>query len=289
MMLITGGAGMAMQALRFFLEESSKPYQAFLHKELDISDLEGVKKLLEFYQADWLVNGAAYTKVDSAENESAIAIRVNDRGPCILARACSERAAMLLHLSTDYVFDGSHTSPYREDDPPVPLSEYGRTKRAGEIGVLQASSRNLVVRTSGLYGAGGRNFVHSILSQARLGKPLRIVDDQVLSPTWTGSLAGALLNLIEIDASGIVHFSNIGGCSWFEFAEAIIEEALDRNWLEEKPEMLRIGAAELKQPACRPAYSVLDCSLYAKLTCCPVESWKMALRSYFNSCTETPT
>ena len=287
MLLITGGGGMAMQALRSLLEESSIPHRAFLHRELDIADPEAVQKLLESRQIRWLVNGAAYTKVDGAESENVEAQRVNDQGPRVLARACAERGVPMLHLSTDYVFDGSRTTPYCEDDPPAPMSGYGRTKRAGEIGVLRASEKNLVIRTSGLYGAGGGNFVHAIIRQLRLGKPLRVVDDQELCPTWTVSLAGALVNLIEKEASDIVHFCDGEGCNWFEFTETILDEAFGRGWVSAKPELVAIKTTELQQSARRPPYSVLDCTRYEKLTGMKRDSWQTTLHSYLDSCTET--
>ena len=154
--------------------------------------------------------------------------------------------------------------------------------------MLRASEKNLVVRISGLYGAGGGNFVHTILRQARLGRPLRVVDDQVFSPTWTGSLAMALVNLVEKEASGIVHFCNGACCSWYEFTETILEEALVRGWISAKPELVAIKTTELQQPARRPPYSVLDCTRYEKLTGMKRDSWQTTLRSYFENYTELP-
>ena len=244
--------------------------------ELDVADGPAVRALVAQVRPDVVFNATAWNRVDAAEAEPGPAFAVNAAAPHLLARAAREVGALLVHVSTDYVFDGTATRPYREDDPPRPLSVYGASKLAGETLVAASGADHLVVRTSGVLGRGGSgqkggSFVERIVAQARAGKPLRVVSDQVFAPTCASDLAEALLSLVEKGARGLVHVTNAGACSWHELAVA----ALAASGLAAPVE--RIAAAELGLAARRPAYSVLDTSRYAQLGLPPLRSWREAL------------
>jgi dTDP-4-dehydrorhamnose reductase len=214
--------------------------------------------------------------VDAAETERDAAFAVNARGPAHLARAAREASALLVHYSTDYVFDGASSRPYREDDPPSPLSVYGASKLEGERLVAAAGGPHLVVRTSGVLGRGGSeqkggSFVERIVAQARAGRPLRVVADQVFAPTSAVDLAAASVALVRAGARGLVHVTNAGSCSWHELARAAVAAAgLDAP-------VEPISLSDLRLPARRPAYSVLDTERARSLGLPPLRSWRDAL------------
>jgi dTDP-4-dehydrorhamnose reductase len=250
--------------------------------DLDIRDRQAVMEVLNWLSPSYVVNGAAYTDVDACETNEQHAIDVNGRGPEHLAAACRRLGAAIVHVSTDFVFDGSNRRPYLPDDRPNPVSAYGRSKLYGETAVRSAGCQSLIVRTSWLFGAGGKNFVDEILKRAAAGEPLRVVSDQVGRPTLADDLADAIIRLIDCEARGIVHFANAGHCSWYEFAEAIVHAASYTNPV--KP----ICTAELARPARRPAYSVLDCSDYTRITGQRPRPWQSALHDYLFTCLELP-
>jgi len=212
--------------------------------ELDVTDAAAVREALA---GATVINCAAYTDVDGAEGHSAAAQAVNEEG----ARNVAEAAARVLYVSTDYVFDGSKGEPYVESDPTAPLQEYGRSKLAGERATAEANPDHLIVRSSWLFGAGGRNFVETILGLAGERDELRVVDDQVGCPTFTGHLAEALLTLAAGDERGLLHVTGAGSCSWFEFAREIVERAGVACQVQP------CSSDEFPRPASRPAYSVL--------------------------------
>ncbi|HEY8153276.1 MAG TPA: dTDP-4-dehydrorhamnose reductase [Myxococcota bacterium] len=251
--------------------------------ELDIADRAGLLRFLEGLAAPLVVvNAAAFTHVDRCEREPAAAWRANVEGPERLAEICQERGYRLVHVSTDYVFAGDGTRPYREDDPPAPRSEYGRSKLEGERRVLARCPSALVVRTSWVFGRG-RNFIAAILAQARerrltgAATPLRVVDDQRGRPTYAVDLAAGIRTLVEADARGLYHVANLGEATWWEVARASLDEAgfgdlgIDR-----------IQTQDLSLPAPRPKYSVLDSSKAEALGVRP-RGWRDALRAYLRS------
>lgn len=243
---------------------------------IDITDIERVRAALP--ACDVVINGAAFTRVDDAEKEVELSRRINADGAGNVARVCAERGARLLHISTDYVFDGKKGSAYDESDPTNPLSVYGVTKWEGEVLVREAGGSSLIVRTQSLYGVNGRNFVKAIINQIRQGKnALRVVSDQVSSPTYTRHLADALLRLAGLDHTGIVHVASRGACSWHAFAVAIVKQ-LGRPDVVVQP----MPAAELKYPAPRPAYSELSTKLYSSWTGHTMPSWEEGLRAYMS-------
>ncbi len=193
--------------------------------ELDIRDCEAVYSALSELRPGIVVNAAAYTDVDGCETNIELATAVNGQAPGHVARVCHEIGAMLVHFGTDFVFDGESERPYHEDDAANPLSVYGRSKWEGERAIGNAGCRHLIVRTSWLFGPGGRNFVEAILLRAKSGEPLRVVTDQVGRPTLAADLAEAVVRLLDAGAQGTVHFANSGQCSWFEFAQEIVRQA----------------------------------------------------------------
>jgi len=198
-------------------ERSGHEVTALGHAELDVTDATAVESALRRDRPQWVVNCAAYTRVDDAEAEAEAAMRVNGEGAGIVAHAARAAGATALYPSTDYVFDGTKEGDYVESDAVAPLSSYGRSKLAGE----RASEGHLVVRSSWLFGAGGRNFVETMLGLAARRDELRVVDDQVGSPTFTAHLAEGLVGLMEAEARGIRHLAAGGSCSWRDFAREI--------------------------------------------------------------------
>jgi dTDP-4-dehydrorhamnose reductase len=248
--------------------------------QLDIMDLEAVRAAVARVQPDVVINAAAYNKVDAAEGAPADALSVNAAGPLHLARAAAEARALLVHVSTDYVFDGAQSRPYVEDDPPRPINAYGVSKRAGEMMVEALGAPALVVRTSGVFGPGGSrakggSFVDRILERARSGAPLRVVNDQTFSPTYAPDLAEALIALIDRGARGMVHVANAGECTWYDLAVA----ALDAGGV--KAQVVPIATLDLGLPARRPPYSVLSTRRYADMAARPLRSWRAALADLF--------
>jgi dTDP-4-dehydrorhamnose reductase len=225
---------------------------ALSHLELDITDAAVVREAISVAEPDAVVNCAAWTDVDGAEEEELDATTVNGAGAGRLARAAAAAGAWTVHVSSDYVFDGSKRDPYLESDPTGPISAYGRSKLAGELEVaLHARGSHTIVRSSWLFGAGGPCFPATILRLAAERDELSVVDDQVGCPTFTGHLARALLVLAEQRPLGIVHVAGGGSCSWFEFATEIVSSA--RLQCDVRP----CSTRDMPRPARRPAYSVL--------------------------------
>jgi len=244
---------------------------------LDVTDEPAVFAFVAQVKPDVVFNATAWNRVDAAEAEPERAFVVNAHAPRTLARAAADVGARLVHVSTDYVFDGLSPRPYGEEDEPRPLSVYGASKLEGERNVLAAGAQHLVVRTSGVLGRAGSaqkggSFVDRILEQARAGKPLRVVADQTFAPTFADELADALIALARSPARGLVHVTNAGSCTWHELALAALREAGSAA------PVAAIKAAELKLPARRPAYSVLDNSRYLSLGLTQPRRWQDALR-----------
>jgi len=241
--------------------------------ELDITRDDG--GLERIPACDWVVNCAGYTDVDGAESNSEKAFAVNGGGVGRIAEVCKRKGVPLMHISTDYVFDGTSAVPYREDAAVKPLNVYGKSKLAGEKAVQASGVKYVIVRTQSLFGLHGNSFVKAILARLEKGnEPLKVVSDQVSSPTYTVHLAGAILRLLEKGKQGIVHVSASGECSWYAFACAIAAKV--------KPDarILPVTSAEYVRPARRPAYSVLDKGLYARWTDHRMPSWEEGLAGY---------
>jgi dTDP-4-dehydrorhamnose reductase len=244
---------------------------ALEHADLDVTDARRVERAVSRAVPDAVVNCAGWTDVDGAEADPDGAARLNSDAAGVVAAAAADVETPVIHLSTDYVFDGEKGAPYIESDPPGPLSVYGRTKLDGEYEVAGANPRHFVVRSSWLFGANGRNFVETML---RLGRDLGevvVVRDQVGCPTYTGHLADALVRLLDGDDYGLHHIAAGGECSWFEFAEEIFRQA------GVECRTLSSTTDEFPRPARRPAYSVLGTEREYALY---LPHWREGLRSY---------
>lgn len=277
--LVTGARGQLGSALVARLAQRGERVVAKGAEELDVADERALAQALERERPAVVLNAAAYTDVDGCERDAARAEAVNARAPAVLARLCASAGATLVHVSTDYVFDGLATRPLREDDPVGPLSTYARSKLAGERAVLEASSDVLVLRTSWVYGRG-RNFVATMVARARalradpaLG-PLRVVDDQHGSPTWAEDLADGLLALLSRRARGLYHLANRGVASRLELARFALDVAGYADL-----EIVPVKTADFPLPAQRPLYSALDCARAERLGVA-LRPWREAVRAY---------
>jgi dTDP-4-dehydrorhamnose reductase len=221
---------------------------------------------------DWVVHAAAATDVDGCERNPAMADAVNAEGTRRIAEGCRRAGAGLVYISTDFVFDGGQAIPYVETDAPRPLSAYGRSKLAGEKAVRDVASRWVIARTAWLYGVHGRNFVKTIVAKAAAGESLRVVDDQVGSPTYAGDLAAALAQLMAEGLTGVFHLTNAGSCSWYEFTREILRQA----GFGATP-VAPMTSRELNRPAQRPAFSVLANTAWQAAGQPPLRPWSDAL------------
>ncbi len=243
--------------------------------ECDITSPEACRDVVAETAPELLINAAAFTNVDACEIEEEQCFAVNALGVRNLALACRETGIVLVHFSTDYVFDGTKGSPYREDDPTGPINVYGRSKLEGEHYLRESGTPYLLVRTAWLYGNRGKNFVKAILERARNHGRLEVVDDQIGSPTYSGDLAAAVRVLVEGGHRGVFHVTGRGTCSWYEFARKILQCA----GLEDVA-IAPIGSNRLQRPARRPAYSVLSNRKFIETTGRAMRYWQIALQDY---------
>ncbi len=272
--VVTGAGGMLGRALVPALAAAGHEATALTREHADVTRLEDLRRALSASRPDWVVHLAAFTRVDECESQADHAHLVNGLGARNAAQAAAEVGAAILTLSTDYVFPGDGTRPCREYDPTGPRSVYGATKLAGELGAREVNPRHVIVRTAWLYGQGGANFVDTILARARLGEPLRVVDDQRGSPTSTFDLAPALVRLAEAGQYGTYHCTNSGECSWHELAVHVLR----RSGL--AASVARIDSATLARPALRPAYSVMSNLMFEHVTGHRMPHWQDAVDRY---------
>jgi dTDP-4-dehydrorhamnose reductase len=277
--MVTGARG---QVGRAFIAAVPAGTQilAVTHGELDIGDAAAVDRLVDSTQPDVIVNAAAYTAVDRAEAEPELAQLVNTAGPAHLAGAAATRGARLIHISTDFVFDGMSSAPYRPDDPTNPLSVYGTTKLGGEVAVREIlGDRSVVLRTAWVYDATGRNFLLTMLRLMREKGMVRVVADQFGTPTAAHSIAAAIWALIANPTlAGTFHWTDSGVASWYDFAVAIAEEWALSTKADSPAKVIPIGASDYPTPAKRPRFSVLDkTSTVAALGLTPFH-WRQNLR-----------
>ncbi|MBG6106736.1 dTDP-4-dehydrorhamnose reductase [Frigoribacterium sp. CG_9.8] len=268
--LITGAAGMLGQDLQKAF--AGRDVTALNRVGLDVTDLDTVRAAVVGH--DVVINASAYTRVDDAESHEEEAFAVNATGAHNLAIAASEVGAKLVQVSTDYVFDGSATSPYEESTPRNPISAYGRTKAEGERLALAANpDGTYIVRTAWLYGAGGPNFAKTMLRLAASHDTVSVVNDQLGQPTWTGDLARQIVELLDADAApGVYHATNSGEASWFDFATEIFRV----NGLDPQ-RVTTTTSADYVRPAPRPDYSVLGHDAWARAGISPMRNWRAAL------------
>jgi len=277
--LITGGTGMLAQAFAHQLGLAGKTVALLGRAELNVADDASVAIAIDRHRPAVIINCAAYTKVDHCEKDPQAAFAVNQTGPAILARHARRLGIRLVHFSTDYVFDGTVRRPLLTTDPLGPASAYGKSKLAGEQAIqAEMSDGFLILRTAWLYGPGGANFVATMVNAARAKKNLKVVCDQIGSPTYTRDLADATLALLGSDAAGIFHAANAGQTNWFEFTRHILKAfEIDHpvspittaDWFAMKPDS-----------AIRPAYSVLDTSSLTSASGYTFRPWQEALAEY---------
>jgi len=247
-------------------------------EEMDIQKEDETVTKIEKLGPEIVVHTAAYTDVDGCELDKEKAFAVNAEGTKHVALAVSKCRAKMVYLSTDYVFDGEKGEPYLESDSPHPLNVYGHSKLKGEQYVQEWIKDSLIIRTEWLYGPFGKNFVGSILQQAREKSTLSIVNDQIGSPTYTADLAKAICELIQFDARGIFHVTNSDLCTWYAFGQAILKlSGVNRV------SVLPISSKELGRPAARPSYSALDCQKLKKETGWTMRPWSEALKDYLST------
>lgn len=257
--LVTGAQGQVGRAV-IAAAAASVRVEGVAHAELDVTERDAVRRRVLQSLPDVVVNSAGYTAVDRAESEPELAYRINEDGARNLASAAAEAGARLIHLSTDFVFDGARSSPYRPSDAPHPVSVYGASKLAGENAVREVLADGAVVlRTAWVYAARGQNFVNTMLRLMRERGTVRVVGDQIGTPTAAHSLAAAIWRLIERPAiGGVLHWTDLGVASWYDFAVAIAEEGAARGLVPTTVTVTQIASDEYPTPARRPAYSVLD-------------------------------
>jgi dTDP-4-dehydrorhamnose reductase len=259
------------------LETAGHEVLELARSDADVTKAGALTHSLKMFQPDWVFHLAAFTRVDDCESQPDRAYAVNTLGARNTALAAAGCGAALLLVSTDYVFDGRATRPYREYDAAGPQSIYAASKWAGEQAVREAHARHLIVRTAWLFGRGGHNFVDTIHRKARAGEPLKVVDDQRGSPTWTQDLAQAMVRLAALNAFGTYHVTNSGDCTWWELAHYLVGRAGLALPVE------RTSTADLARPAARPAYSVLSNHLYECVTSERMPHWQDATDRYLKS------
>jgi len=276
--LLTGCRGQLGRELKRSLECLGRVVACDRH-QLDLAQPDALRAAVRSIAPAAIVNAAAYTAVDKAETEPAQADAINALAPGILAEEARRAGALLIHYSTDYVFDGRKPEPYGEDDATAPLSAYGRSKLAGEQAIAAAGGRHLIFRTSWVYGLHGSNFMKTMLRLGRERKELRVVGDQIGAPTWTRHLADvAALVLARRDRpDGLYHLAAAGETSWHGYAEAIFAEARSAGLLQDLPVIHRIDSADYPLPAARPANSRLDCTRFRRDFGLDLPDWRVGL------------
>jgi dTDP-4-dehydrorhamnose reductase len=275
--LVLGGGGQIARAVHA-LAPAQHDVMIKTRAQLDIGDASGVARTLKEVRPSWVVNGAAYTAVDLAEDQPQQAIAANDTAVGVLTNAAAQAGCGLVHVSTDFVFDGKTNRAYLPSDPTNPLSVYGLSKFGGERRVLQ-SADGIVLRTAWVYAAAGRNFVLTMLKLMRERQEIRVVCDQIGAPTWASSAAAAIWGLMEMNApGGIYHWTDSGVASWYDFAVAIEEEARLKGLLKRAVPIVPIRSDEYPTRAQRPAFSILDTASTRALIKVPAHHWRHNLR-----------
>ena len=281
--LVLGAAGQLGRACMDCAPETIAT-QGFSRASCDVTDDVALRRVMDEVDPHIVINAAAYTAVDAAEEDRDMAEAVNADAPAMLSAICAQRGARLVHLSTDFVFDGRSPRPYLPDSSPAPLGFYGASKWRGEQAVLAGDARHVVVRTSWVYGPGGRNFVLTMLRLMREQGTVRVVNDQIGSPTSTQGLAKICWRLADRDdARGVYHWSDDGAISWYDFACGIHHEALALGLLSAPASVEPIPTTAFPTKAQRPAYSVLDASATCRALGVAQRPWRDALRDMLRS------
>ncbi|MDR2632552.1 MAG: dTDP-4-dehydrorhamnose reductase [Treponema sp.] len=289
MLWIIGAKGMLGTEAARLCEASALAYRGS-DREVDITQGESLRAFAQAQgPVSWILNCAAYTAVDMAEEDALSCSRINTQGAANIARLAAEIGAGMIHLSTDYVFNGKGRRPYREDDEPCPLGVYGRSKREGEVAIQSLHKAAYIIRTAWLYGAYGKNFVTTMLRLMKEQDQVSVVHDQRGSPTWAYDLARLILRIIGTHAEGrplpygIYHFSHEGDISWFDFASEIYRQAREQGLLTRPCTLKPCTSAEFPAKVTRPAYSVLDKGKIHAALGVDIPDWKLSLRAFLQT------
>lgn len=297
MIWLIGNKGMLGTEMSLLLEKSGLPF-AGTDRETDITDVAALANYAEKKSIGFIINCAAYTAVDKAEDDAENCRRLNTLGAGNIAACAKSIGALLIHISTDYVFDGKgitaegtdNIRPYREDDPTNPIGVYGMSKRDGELAVLKNNPCSYIIRTAWLYGRYGNNFVHTMLRLMNERDEVKVVNDQRGSPTWSFDLAFAILTLIKIIDSGkkvpfgIYHFTNEGNITWFDFAGEIFRQGSEQGGITKDCAVKPCASAEYPAKVRRPAYSVLDKSKIKTALGIEIPAWDKSLKEFITTC-----
>jgi dTDP-4-dehydrorhamnose reductase len=282
--LLTGAQGQVGRLVAALLKDSTELF-AFGRAELDLTDAAAIRATVADYAPDFIINAAAYTAVDLAETEAFKADQINHVAVAVLAEAAAAANAVLLHISTDYVFDGNGKQPFTEADVPAPVSSYGRSKLAGEQAAMALWHKVIVLRTAWVFAEQGQNFVRTILRFAREKSELSVVNDQIGGPTHAGDIASALVKMMwhihqhSFDQWGVYHFSGMPYVSWFEFTDAILTAARQHGYIGPLAELKAVTSEAFVRPAKRPANSRLDCHKIQQVFGIEPSDWRSKLEN----------
>ncbi len=255
--------------------------------KVDFTTTDSIHQCIETAAPDCIINAAAYTAVDKAESESALADRINHLAVREIAALCRKNGIRLVHISTDFVFSGKNHTPWQPEDTPYPISEYGRTKLRGEQAVLETLDTPLIIRTAWLYSAHGANFVKTMLRLMKEKSSLTVIDEQIGTPTWARGLADIVWQAVGKNLSGIFHWTDAGVASWYDFAVAIQEQALDLGLVKTAVPIQPVPAVAFPTPAQRPMYSVLNKTTTLQALDVPPIHWRTQLKAMLTEYQET--
>jgi dTDP-4-dehydrorhamnose reductase len=275
--LITGGNGQVAYELVRLLQGSAISFSAPSKKDFDITCCSSIDRVLTDVKPDAVINTAAYTYVDLAEKNPELADAVNHEGAKNLAKMCKKNKSILLHISTDYIFDGNQTTPYVETSEAAPINVYGATKRLGELGVQEQDDQAMILRVSGVFGNHGNNFVKTILRLAKEREVLRVVTDQTICPTPAKAIAETILQMLLNPHPGIYHYCGAEVTNWHAFAECIVDIARSLQYPVITQTIEKITTADYVTPAKRPLYSVLNCDHIHRVFGITQPDWKKGL------------
>ena len=287
MIWLIGNKGMLGTELSLFLEKSGFSFVG-TDREVDITDSAALKDFAKTHPIDWIINCAAYTAVDKAEEDRETCRLLNTDGPRNIAAQARETGASLIHISTDYVFNGQGGKPYTEEDTTDPIGFYGLTKRDGEIKILEENAKSCIIRTAWLYGKHGNNFIHTMLRLMKKRESVSVVNDQRGSPTWARDLAETICAFIRLAGEGktipygVYHFTNEGEITWFDFAREIYTQARALGLLEKDCEVKPCTSADFPAKVKRPIYSVLDKSKIKEALGVTIPLWDESLGRFLS-------
>lgn len=281
MIWVIGNAGMLGTEVTTILTKEFDNVVA-TDREVSILELEALREFVSFKDIDWIVNCSAYTAVDKAEEDVDFCYALNEKGVANIAEVAKEIGAKMVHVSTDYVFDGNSSTPLSEDAPTAPIGVYGASKLAGEKQIVQNLDEHFIIRTAWLYGEHGNNFVHTMLRLMADKDELGVIADQIGSPTWAFDLASLIADVIKQNSTayGIYHYSNEGEISWHGFAEAILEIGNEKGLLSKKIPVNPLTTDQYPTPAKRPAYSLLNKTKVKETFGVEVPHWKDSLNQF---------